>query len=170
MGHTILVGVGAHSFPVAWPVCLCVWQCEDSSLFRRCRDVKLTCSPTASSLLTRPSVAWDLTRAGGPSDWTMLRKMDNKGWEFWFPEYSRTISGFFSVCNQFQQIFWLLQILVKLSWNLKKKKKIWNRVDCQRSENRSETHKRFKERFLIGRNLKKRANFPGNLLLKRTPS
>ena len=46
-----------------------------------------------------------------------------------------------------------------------KKKKIWNRVDCQRSEKRSKTHKRLKECFLIrhnrtmadGRPIKKRS-------------
>ena len=41
-----------------------------------------------------------------------------------------------------------------------KKKKIWNRVDCQRSEKkRSKTHKRLQERFLIKRNGTKRAKF-----------
>ena len=36
-------------------------------------------------------------------------------------------------------------------------RKIWNRVDCQRSEKRFKTHKRLKERFLIRRNWTKRA-------------
>ena len=37
------------------------------------------------------------------------------------------------------------------------KKKIWNSVDCQRSEKRSKTHKRLKERFWIWRNRTKHA-------------
>ena len=45
-----------------------------------------------------------------------------------------------------------------------KKKKIWNRVDCQRSakEKNPKTHKRLKERFLIGRNTTKFAKFRGS--------
>ena len=52
--------------------------------------------------------------------------------------------------------------------SLKKKnlKKIWNRVDCQRSEKRSKTHKRLKERFLIRQNRTKCANFQGNNLFQ----
>ena len=39
-------------------------------------------------------------------------------------------------------------------------RKIWNRVDCQRSEKKKILmHKRLKERFFIGRNRTKRANF-----------
>ena len=38
---------------------------------------------------------------------------------------------------------------------------IWNRVVCQRSEERSRTQKRLKERFLNGQNRTKRANFQG---------
>ena len=30
-----------------------------------------------------------------------------------------------------------------------KKKELWNRVDCQRSEKRPQTHKRFKERYIL---------------------
>ena len=47
-------------------------------------------------------------------------------------------------------------------------KKIWNRVHRQRSEKRSKTHKRLKERFLIRRNRTKRANFRGNPLFQAT--
>ena len=47
-------------------------------------------------------------------------------------------------------------------------KQIWNRVDCQRSEKRSKTHKRLKERFLIIRNRTKRANFRCNHLFQAT--
>ena len=43
----------------------------------------------------------------------------------------------------------------------KKQKKIWNRVDCQRSEKRSKTHKRLKERFLIRRNRTKQKTVKG---------
>ena len=43
-----------------------------------------------------------------------------------------------------------------------KQKKIWNRVDCQRSEKRSETHKRFKRTLLIGKNKTKCVNFWGS--------
>ena len=46
--------------------------------------------------------------------------------------------------------------------------KIWNRVDCQHSEKRSETHKRLKEHFLIRRNRTKRANFRGKPLFQAT--
>ena len=46
--------------------------------------------------------------------------------------------------------------------------KIRNRVDCQRSEKRSKTHKRLKERFLIGRNRTKRAIFRGSPLFQAT--
>ena len=47
-------------------------------------------------------------------------------------------------------------------------KKIWNRVDCKRSEKRSKTHKRLKERFLIRQNRTKRANFRCNHLFRAT--
>ena len=51
-----------------------------------------------------------------------------------------------------------ISVFVSLGW------KIWNRVDCQRSEKWSKTHKRLKERFLIRRNRTKRANFRCNHL------
>ena len=50
----------------------------------------------------------------------------------------------------------------------KKKKKNGNRVDCQRSEKRSKTHKGLKERFLIGRNRTKRGHFRGSPLFQAT--
>ena len=50
----------------------------------------------------------------------------------------------------------------------RKKKKIWNRVDCQCYEKRCKTYKRLKERFLIGRNRTKRANFRGGPLFQAT--
>ena len=46
--------------------------------------------------------------------------------------------------------------------------KIGNRVDCQRSEKRSKTHKRLQERFVIRRNRTKRANFWVNPLFQAT--
>ena len=49
-----------------------------------------------------------------------------------------------------------------------KKKKIWNRVDCQCSEKGSKTHKRLKEHFLIGRNRTKCAHFWGSPLFQAT--
>ena len=49
-----------------------------------------------------------------------------------------------------------------------RKKKILNRVDCQRSEKESKTHKRLQERFLIQRNRTKRANFRGKPLFRAT--
>ena len=58
---------------------------------------------------------------------------------------------------------WFLEILIALI-----KTKICNRVDCQRSEKRSKTHKKLKERFLIIRNRTKRANFPCNHLFRAT--
>ena len=45
---------------------------------------------------------------------------------------------------------------------------IRNRVDCQRSEKRSKTHKRLKERFLIRRSKTKHANFQGKPLFQTT--
>ena len=45
---------------------------------------------------------------------------------------------------------------------------IWNRVDCQRSEKRSKTHKRLKERFLMRQNRTKPANFQGSPLFQST--
>ena len=46
--------------------------------------------------------------------------------------------------------------------------KIWNRVDCKRSEKRSKTHQRLTELFLIRRNRTKRENFRGNPLFQAT--
>ena len=53
-------------------------------------------------------------------------------------------------------------------WQIVSDRKIWNRVDCLRSEKRSKTHKRLKECFLIGQNWTKRANFWCNHLFQAT--
>ena len=47
-----------------------------------------------------------------------------------------------------------------------KKKKIWNRIDCQRSEKKIHNTQEIKRTFLIGRNRTKRAHFRGSPLFQ----
>ena len=67
-----------------------------------------------------------------------------------------------------QRHSWVLfDELWQIFWSILREKKIWNRVDCQRSEEKkSKTHKRLKERFLIGRHRTKLTNFRGSPLFQ----